>query len=146
MPRPPLPIHPALFVGRGERKAFAVWLGTRRKRGLPEVCYGFWKWLAPIGQARGLAAIRAKAKETAAISGANNRKRPAWCSERLWKAWRGYQREVCAGIPLEVYADPLQRMEWKAKAGIRSRGTRKQRIEELLMRKGLHPSQRREAA
>jgi hypothetical protein len=145
MPRPrTLPMHPP-YASISERKAFAVWLGSRRKRGLPLGCYGLWKWLAPIAQAKGLEVIRTMAKEAGRISAANNRKRPAWCSKRLWKAWRGYQREVCAGIPLEVYADPLQRMEWKAKAGIRSRGTRRQRVEELLMRKGLHPSQRRAA-
>jgi len=145
MPRPPLPIHPALFVGRSERKAFAVWLGTRRKRGLPPACYGLWKWLAPIGQAKGLEAIRARSKEAAAISAANNRKRPAWCSTKLWRRWKSYQRMVSAGIPLDVYADPVQRAEWKHKAGIRSAGTRQTRAEEILLRKGLHPSQRRAA-
>lgn len=142
MPRPPLPIHPALFVGRSERKAFAVWLGSRRKRGLPPVCYGLWKWLAPIGQARGLAAIRAQSKEAAAISAANNRKRPTWCSNVLWRRWKEYRRKVCGDIPLEVYADPFCFAEWKHARRI---GPVRARSEALLLRKGLHPSQRRAA-
>lgn len=143
MPNPPLPIHPALFVGRSERKAFAVWLGSRRKHRLPPACYGLWKWLAPIGHLRGLEAIRSQSREAAAISAANRRARPEWCSETTWRRWRAYQRMVCAGIPLEVYADPVQRAAWKHKAGIRSAGTRAARAEEILLRKGLHPSQRR---
>lgn len=142
-PHRKLPIHPDIVVLRPERKALAVWLGNRRRRGLPEGCYGLWKMLAPLAQAKSLQSIRARAKEAAAISAANNRIRPEWCSEKTWKRWRAYQRMVSAGIPLEDYIDPVKRAEWKHKAGIRSGGTRRQRAEEILLRKGLHPSQRK---
>ena len=112
--------------------------------------YEFWdgrEWI--IGNVVGeivttsLVFLRARAKEAAAISAANNRIRPEWCSEKTWKRWRAYQRMVSAGIPLEDYIDPVKRAEWKHKSGIRSGGTRRQRAEEILLRKGLHPSQRK---
>ena len=51
---------------------------------------------------------------------------------------------VCSGITLDAYADPVKRAAWKAKARIRT-GGRKARMDELLLRNGLHPSQRKVA-
>lgn len=127
------------MILRPERKALACWLMARRQKGLPEGCYGIWKWLARVNEANNLVAFKAASKSAAAISGAKSRKRPAWCTTKMWDRWRSYQREVCAGIPLEVYADPVQREAWKEKAGIRRPMTRKQKAEALLRRKGLQP-------
>lgn len=134
MPRTRLPIHPAAVVTYNERKALGMWLADQRKNGRPVACYGIWKVLAPQRRAE----TRVAWKRAQAASVAATRKRPAWCPERTWHAWRTYQRNVCASIPLTVYIDPVRRKEYRRWLG---KISTREMAEGLLRRKGLHPNQ-----
>ena len=118
-----------------------MWLYYRRKRGLPEGCYGIY-----------LATREANLKATQMqLRGAQRgitpvtKKRPAWCSEATWRAFRAYRDQVHAGIPLEVYVDPVKRAAWKRKGLLReiTPAEARQAAVELLKRKGLAPPELR---
>lgn len=136
-----LPIHPAMKPTDAERAALGVWLGKRRKRGLSGACYGIWKVFAPQMFAENRARFLAGRSEAIKKARESNRKRPTWCSENTWKAWREYRRRFCGNIPLEVYVDPQKRRAWLEKRHTRPM-TPREMAEATLKRLGLQPKRK----
>jgi hypothetical protein len=127
-------IHPFYKLSKYSRNGFQKWRHYHLTRDVDPGCYGFFLLAqATRGQRAAQAAKMIQPKGAESV-----RVRPPWCSRKTWKNWRGYQREIACGIPLEDYADPVKRKAWLGKRIARDL-TPREAAEALLRRKGFAP-------
>lgn len=93
--------HMRRILTRNQREAYRMFCLKRKRRGLPLVCWGIYRWIAP----QNTAAHRREFVEWRTGKPSEHRKRPLWCSRVMWDLFRKFQREVRADITIEEYRD-----------------------------------------
>lgn len=93
--------HMRRMLTRNQREAYRMFCTKQARRGLPVVCWGMYRWLAPQN-------TEARRREFLAWRKATppeHRVRPVWCSRTMWDSFRKFQREVRADMTIEEYRD-----------------------------------------
>lgn len=95
-------IHPHLrsILTRGQLEAYRIFSKRKIRNGEPLVCWGMYRWIAPQGTKANWLSFISRNKG----SKSPRRKRPEWCSRKLWQAFREYQRKVRSDITIEEYS------------------------------------------